>query len=130
MIEDYIPRYFEDDAPLAIMLSGAFMYRPGDEQWRMDYRRECGPEDEKIAPACGVVTEIFYIGAEGVVAPCMGMADCGYASCFPNLFDTPLRELLAPGSDFDRLCHTTVAEVRDGSGKCRDCRYVDRCAGG
>jgi len=28
--EGYIPQYFEDDAPLSIMLSGVFTYAPGD----------------------------------------------------------------------------------------------------
>ena len=63
MIESYIPQYFEDDAPLGIMLSGAFMYTPG------------------------------------------------------------------PDSDFNRLCRTTVGEIRDRNRKCRECKYVDRCTG-
>ena len=38
MIESYIPQYFEDDAPLGIMLSGAFMYTPGPDS---DFNRLC-----------------------------------------------------------------------------------------
>ena len=130
MIERYIPQYFEDDAPLSIMLSGAFMYTPGDSEWHIYYKRECSAEEEKKSPSCGVLTENFYIGADGMVAPCMGMCDCGYAQNFPNLFKTPLKDIIAPGSDFNKLCSTTVGEVRDKSGKCRDCKYIDRCAGG
>ena len=130
IFEEYIPQYFEDDAPVSIMLSGAFMYTPGDENWDIFNRRECSAEDEKIAPACGVLIGNFYIGAEGMVCPCMGMGDCGYAKNFPNLFKTPLKEILASDSEFSRLCHATVGEVRDRSGKCRDCRYLDRCSGG
>ena len=130
MIERYIPQYFEDDAPLSIMMSGAFMYTPGDDEWGIYYRRECSADKENSVYSCGVLTENLYIGADGMVAPCMGMCDCGYAENFPNLFTTPLREILAPDSDFNRLCHTTVGEVRDKSGKCRDCKYADRCAGG
>ena len=130
MIEKYIPQYFQDNAPVSIMLSGAFIYSPGDDKWGIYYKRECSPEQEKKASVCGVLSENFYIGADGMVAPCMGMCDCGYAETFPNLFDTPLKEIIGPGSDFNKLCHTTVAEVRDKSNKCRDCKYLDRCTGG
>ena len=130
MIERYIPQYFEDDAPLSIMLSGAFLYSPGEEEWQIYYKRECPVEREQKAPSCGVLLSNFYIGADGMVCPCMGMADCGYAENFPNLFETPLKEIIGLESDFNKHCHTTVAEVRDKSGKCRDCKYIDRCAGG
>ena len=129
IFEKYIPQYFEDDAPLSIMLSGVFMYSPGDPKWQIYYRRECSAEDEKIAPSCGVLIHNFYIGAEGMVCPCMGMADCGYAPNFQNLFDTPLKDILS-GERFTRLCHATVGEVRDANPKCRSCQFVDRCAGG
>lgn len=130
MAEKYIPQYFEDDAPMAIMISGAFIYTPGDDKWDIFYRRECGAEKEKKTLSCGVLRDNFYIGADGMVCPCMGMADCGYSPNFPNMFKTPLKDIIARDSDFNRLCHTTVAEVRDKSGKCRDCKYADRCAGG
>ena len=32
MFEEYIPQYFEDDAPVSIMMGDVFMYTPGDEQ--------------------------------------------------------------------------------------------------
>ena len=130
MFEEYIPQYFEDDAPLSIMMGGAFMYTPGDDHWSIYNRHECSAEDETVMPSCGVLRHAFYIGAEGMVCPCMGMADCNYAKNFPNLFETPLKDILSEGSDFTRLVHATVGEVRDGSGKCRDCKYIDRCSGG
>lgn len=130
MIEKYIPQYFEDNAPLSIMMSGAFVYTPGDDEWRIYYKRECPADKEQKAPSCGVLLNNFYVGADGMVAPCMGMADCGYSVNFPNLFKTPLKDIIGKDSDFNRLCHTTVAEVRDKSGKCRDCKYIDRCTGG
>ena len=129
MFEAYIPQYFEDDAPLSIMLSGSFIYTPGQPEWGIFNVRECSAEDETVAPSCGVIRNNFYIGADGMVCPCMGMADCGYAKHFPNLFQTPLKDILGD-SEFDRLCRTTVGQVRDGSGKCRECPYISRCSGG
>ena len=129
LFEEYIPQYFEDDAPLSIMMSGVFMYNPGDPEWSIYNVRECSEADEKIAPSCGVLTRNFYIGAEGMVCPCMGMADCGYSKNFPNLFETPLKDILS-GSEFHDLCHCTVGDIRDHNPKCRECKYVDRCTGG
>ena len=129
LYEEYIPQYFEDDAPLNITLAGAFRYRRGSDEWDSFDARACPVEVEASVPACGVLTECFYIGADGMVCPCMGMADTTYAPNFPNLYETPLREILGD-SEFNRLCYASVAEVRDGSGKCRDCKFIDRCSGG
>ena len=129
MFEEYIPQYFEDNAPVSIMMAGVFMYTPGDPKWEIYNRRVCSKEDETRMPSCGVLLHNFYIGAEGMVCPCMGMADCGYAKNFQNLFDTPLKDILN-GEKFTKLCHATVGEVRDHNPKCRECKYVDKCTGG
>ena len=130
MFEEYIPQYFEDNAPVSIMMAGDFMYTPGQPEWSIYYHRECSTRDESRMPSCGVLLNNLYIGAEGMVCPCMGMGDCGYAKNFPNLFETPLKEILQKDSDFNRLCETKVGEIRDRNPKCRECKYVDRCTGG
>ena len=129
VFEKYIPQYFEDNAPVSIMLSGSFMYTPGDSKWRIFHERKIPAEAEKKVPSCGVLTHNFYIGADGMVAPCMGMCDCGFSKNFPNLFETPLKDILRD-SELIRLSGVTVGEVRDRSGKCRDCEFIDRCFGG
>ena len=48
MFEAYIPQYFEDDAPLSIMLSGSFIYTPGQPEWGIFNVRECSAEDETV----------------------------------------------------------------------------------
>ena len=129
IFEEYIPQYFEDNAPVAIMLGGVFMYSPGDPEWRIFHEKRLAEEEAKLCPACGVLSKNFYIGADGMVAPCMGMGDCGFASHFPNLKETPLKEILRD-SEFVDLCYATVSDVRDHNPKCRECRFVDRCIGG
>ena len=129
MFEEYIPLYFEDNAPVSIMMAGVFMYTPGYPEWAIYNRRVCSKEDETRMPSCSVLTHNFYIGAEGMVCPCMGMADCGYAVHFQNLFDTPLKDILN-GEKFTRLCQANVGEIRDHNPKCRKCRYLDKCTGG
>ena len=129
MFEDYIPQYFEDDAPLSIMMGDTLMYTPGDDTWRIYDVKKITEEEAKIAPSCGVLLHNFYIGADGMVAPCMGMCDCGYAEHFPNLFKTPLRDILHD-SELVKLCTATVEDVRNNNPKCRECRFIDRCTGG
>ena len=126
---DYIPRYFDDDAPLTLMLSGAFVYAPGNAEWRSTYRRECSPAEEEDVLACGVLGSMFYIGADGIVSPCQGMGDCKIAERLSSLFERPLREILTD-SEYVKLSYTTVGDVRRGNDECRSCAYSDRCTGG
>ena len=128
VFEKYIPQYFEDNAPLSIMLADTFMYTPGDKKWRLYEEQRC-PEDKESRPSCGVITKHFYIGAEGMVAPCMGMCDCSFAGNFPNLFKTPLKDILRD-SIYTELSGVTVGDIRNHNPKCRQCRYVDICTGG
>ena len=129
LFEEYIPQYFEDDAPVSIMMADTLMYTPGQADWRL-YDVQCVTEEEEAdALSCGVLKQNFYIGAEGMVAPCMGMCDCGFAEHFPNLFETPLREILRD-SAYTTLTSVTVKDVRDHNPKCRECAWEDRCTGG
>jgi radical SAM protein with 4Fe4S-binding SPASM domain len=59
----------------------------------------------------------------------MGMCDCGFSVNFPNLFETPLKEILRD-SEFYTLTAATVKDIRDHNPKCRECKYLDRCTGG
>ena len=127
--ERYIPEFFEDGAPLSIMLAGTFSYQKSDEAWIFNCYRPCSATWESKALSCASIKNSFYVGADGMVAPCMGMCDCGYAENFPNLYTTPLRDILS-NSHFMDLCATTVKQVRDGNDKCRSCEHVDKCTGG
>ena len=127
--ETYIPQYFEDDAPLSITLLDIFRYSPGAPGWEMINRCNCNAAEEMRTPARGVSPTHFYIGAEGMVCPGMGMADCGYAKNFQNLFETPLKDILN-GERFNALCGAKVGEIRDRNPKCRACAHMDRCTGG
>ncbi|MBR2770152.1 MAG: radical SAM protein [Solobacterium sp.] len=126
---DYIPQYFEDNAPMDIMLCGSFLYSKRKENWSFYGVREIDGEREKTAMACPSLKNSFYLGADGVVSPCMGMADTEFAENFPSLRDMTLSEILKD-SDYVRYSGATVKEVRDGNPLCRNCDYVNRCAGG
>lgn len=127
--EKYIPEFFEDGAPLSIMLSGTFSYSKPEERWSISCYRPCSVKWEQKVLSCPSIKNGFYVGAEGMVAPCMGMCDCNYAKNFPNLYQTPLKEILG-NTHFMDLCATTVKQVRDGNDKCRNCEYMKKCTGG
>ena len=128
IFEQYIPLYFEDDAPLSIMMSGAFLYEKGSKNWGIFYNRECPEDKEDKLLSCPVLGESFYLGADGMVAPCQGMCDSNFGKNFPTLKEKPLREILTD-SDYVKYSYTTVGDVRRGNDECRKCEYIDRCAG-
>lgn len=129
LFERYIPQYFDDDAPLTIMLDGAFAYAPGRDHWDIGYLRESDASQEAYDLSCPVLGKAFYVGADGVVAPCMGMCDTDFVENFPSLREQRLSEILQD-SKLVELSYATVRDVRDGNDECRNCDYVDRCAGG
>lgn len=111
------------------MLGNAFAYTPGEKKWVIGYERPCSREDEDLVPSCGVLRSHFYIGADGMVAPCMAMCEHAFSDRFPNLRETPLKEILRD-SDFVRLCETTVGEIRKKNEKCRECPWLSKCSAG
>lgn len=125
---DYIPQYFEDNAPLDIMLCSSFTYSHAKEEWSFYAVRECDETHEKEL-SCPSLGDSFYLGADGVVSPCMGMADCAFASNFSSLKDMPLRDILRD-SDYVKYAYASVGDVRNGNDECRNCAFISRCTSG
>ena len=127
---DYLPLYFEDGAPIALMLDGAFTYQPDEPRiLGMEYERPCATDAQSEKRlACGILKTGMYIGPDGAACPCMSMAEAAIQD-WPNVFETPLREILGESAFMER-CATTVSMVRDGNDKCRSCPWVEKCAGG
>lgn len=129
IIEKYIPCYFDDDAPLNIMLKGAFVYEKGNpDGWGIYYKRECSHEEEDNMLSCPVLKESFYLGPDGCISPCQGMCDTDFADAFPNLKERRLSDILRE-SEYVRLSYATVGDVRRGNEECKSCDYIDRCTG-
>ncbi len=126
---EYIPHFFEDNAPLSLILDGDFNYSKEREEAAIGFIRPCKKENEGIKLSCPSLGTGFYIGAEGMICPCMMMADHPFSENFPNIHKTPLREILGE-SEFMKLCHVRVKDVRDGNDECRKCEFLDRCSGG
>lgn len=52
---DYIPQYFEDDAPVDIMLGGGFTFYRNQGPWSIFHVHKCPAEDESRVPSCGAL---------------------------------------------------------------------------
>ena len=64
-----------------------------------------------------------------VVAMILWMTDHPFAQRFPNLHETPLKDILGD-SELMKLSQTKVADVRNGNDECRKCPHVEKCSGG
>jgi radical SAM protein with 4Fe4S-binding SPASM domain len=126
---EYIPQFFEDNAPVSLVLDGAFRFDADEHRAYISYIKPCAREDEGEKLSCPSMARGFYIGAEGMVAPCMMMADHPFAERFPNLHETPLREILGD-SELMTLSQAKVADVRNGNDECRKCPHLEKCNGG
>ena len=126
---DYIPHFFEDEAPMSLILDGAFSFVKDTGKAYISYIRPCSMENEQDRLSCPSLGQSFYIGAEGMIAPCMMMADHPFSERFPNLHQTPLREILGD-SELMKLSQATVGDVRNGNDECRKCPYLEKCSGG
>lgn len=127
--ESYIPQYFADNAPLSIILGGAFACTKGEKDWRIVNELHIPAEKEAAVPSCMSLVNELYIDPEGAAVPCMAMAEADCRDQYPNVYETPLSEILKD-SDFMKRCFATVKDVREGNEQCRSCAYIDRCAGG
>ena len=126
---DYIPQFFEDNAPLSLILDGDFSFEKETETAHISFLRPCPKEEEGFRLSCPSLAKSFYIGAEGMVCPCMMMADLPFSDTFPNLHVTPLKEILGE-STLMKLTQVKIKEVRDGNEECRKCEHLDKCSGG
>lgn len=127
---DYVPRYFEDGAPLDLTLDGAFSYDREEHRSYFVFERHCGldPESERRL-SCSILRTSMYIGPDGRVCPCMSMTVQEDDDAFPSAFETPLHEILGY-TPFMERCSCTVGQVRDANPACRKCAWVDKCHGG
>lgn len=125
----YIPQYFADDAPVGIMLQGAFMFTKKTGKWGIYNEIHCPPADEESMPSCGILQTSFYMSASGRILPCMGMDDTSVSEEFRTVFESPLKDILS-SPEYQKRINVSVKDVRDANPKCRECRFVDRCIGG
>lgn len=125
---DYIPQYFEDGAPMDIMLEGAFSYEPGANSFHI-VSDKCGGDSFRKKPVCGSLREMVYVGPDGGVLPCQNMIQAPIFHRYPNVYTTPLKQILTDSVYISDVCSTVDAIERHNM-ECAKCKYLPNCCGG
>lgn len=125
---DYLPRFFEDGAPMDLMLDGLFAYSKRDGKVFIPFERDASAAPEACL-LCGHVRHSLYISPEAQLLPCMSMAGTAAADRFPNLLRTPLRELLHRSEYLD-VCDLRLSDYLARNPDCADCADRASCGGG
>ena len=123
---DYLPQYIADGMPIGISLDNAFTYDKGKTAYAIADKGENGFKPKQ--PICGAMRKSLYISPTGECYPCQSMMDTENKS-FPNLFVTPLKEILMD-SHYQRCSGCTVKTYGEYNGECASCEYFKRCRGG
>lgn len=125
---DYIPQYFEDDAPLALMLSFYFNYETGADYWTIGADMKSTGEYDLI-PICAQLRSSIYVAPEGNVQPCQSIINAPISSKYPNVYTTPLKEILTE-STYTKDCLSHVSDFMAKNPDCVKCPHAKRCCGG
>ncbi len=131
--EDLIRWYAETPDLLGVQLEGVCALNPPKDGGKTtaNILMEMNLTEEKLqtVPCCGVLLSHFFIGPNGAVTPCMSMCGAAIESQFPNLFETPLADILSDSSLIS-LSAAKCADVVDANEKCHECPDRLNCCGG
>lgn len=125
-----IPRYYADDLPFELYLSGLFYAQGARGGWAMPMLvlEQCrNPLEVSL---CQRDSEAAFLSASGRLMPCPGMAALGReVGSFAQIEGISLTEARMQDG-FARLMAYTVAEHMRGNAECRACPWVRSCGGG
>lgn len=128
--KEYLPYYFADGMPIGIELDGYFRCEKGKTDYKVSYVHQAKPdEDWSRRPYCESMRYNLYIGANGQLAPCMGMSDTALRDKFPSVLERPLGELTLEGYCHD-VVETKVSDLLAKNPECASCEYLPACCGG
>ena len=126
---DYIPEFYEDGAPLSLMLSG-FFKNIGKDCYGSAFVKRREEDDCGDYCICGHARSNMYLTPDGFIVPCipMGSAEGGRRH-FPNIRETTIAEALS-GSVYMTFVDTRLRDYFAHNPGCASCGYKNRCAAG
>lgn len=127
---DYIPKYFEDGAPISLSLDGFFLHDNSSGRQFSPVEKKVQEKDFPQALMCGHARRELYVSPRGNVLPCMSMVGGPIEDQFPNMLETPLEEILDDGSYYMNAINFRVSDFMEHNPECRTCRYRTECCGG
>lgn len=126
---EYIPRFFEDGAPLSLQLGGFFMARKGEDKFRLPSVKSDNADTAGKQVVCGHARHTMYISAEGRVMPCMSLSGLDVQKDFPLVTEDGLAKCLTD-SFFMNMVSETVDQYLSHNAECAECEAKYLCCAG
>ena len=129
-IKDYIPKYFEDGAPIDINIDGCFRGNKGKKEFLIPINHNIkSVEKFEKYYICEEARYRAYISPEGQVMPCMGFSGSSISNKFPSLLEKSLAEITT-NSFFRDVVYTTKKQFLERNKECKKCSHLLKCDGG
>ncbi len=127
---DYVPHYFEDGEPLALMLGGFFVgLGNGSRKYRIPLEKYPDGFDCSRMTLCGHARSQVYISPESRMLPCLSLSSFDeIQKDFPKITDIGLQKGLTDSS-YMQLIDMRLDQFFDINKKCGECQYRTRCGG-
>ena len=126
---DYIPQFYEDGAPLNIMLAGIFS-NIGKDDYFIPCKKNLEDEDCSNYCLCGHARSQMYITPDGYMVPCIPIGSVeGGRHHFPNIKTTSLSSALKE-SYYMKFIDMRLRDYFAQNPGCESCQYRNSCAGG
>lgn len=126
---DYIPKFFEDGAPLSLQLGGFFMASKGADKFTLPAVKGSGEQKCGKLVICGHARHTMYISAEGRVMPCMSLSGLDVQKDFPLITEDGLAKCLTD-SHYMNMISETVDQYLGHNPECADCEAKYLCCAG
>lgn len=127
---DYIPKFFEDGAPLSLILEGFFHYDKERQREKAINEKDVAEEAFGQVLMCSIVRTSMYVSPQGSVLPCMSMVGTPIEARFPNMLKIPLEKILSEKSGYMDIVDLRISDYMDHNRDCRECEYRQECCGG
>ncbi len=127
---DYIPRYYEDDLPISVMLCDICELRTDEpEDYDIIPERYIGGEQCGDCYLCKAMRMSCYIAPDGRLLPCMPFTSCQRQMKFERVQDIGLKQALS-GSWYMRFIDKRVRDIIAENPQCAGCEHRYVCGGG
>lgn len=127
---DYLPHYFEDGEPVALMLGGFFLgHGDGSKTYRIPIEKYPADFDCSRMTLCGHARSQVYISPESRMLPCLSLSSFDEIQAgFPKITDIGLQAGLTDSS-YMQLIDMRLEEFFKVNQTCGACEYRVRCGG-
>lgn len=126
---DYIPKFYEDDMPLGLMLGGAFMAEKGSENWHIPLEKFDNSDSCLRQTVCGHARTVLYLSPESRMLPCFSLSSSDIQNDYPLATEVCLQKGLVD-STYMSLIDTRIADFFKINPKCNSCTHKLVCGGG